>query len=238
MADIRKKIILNSELNYLFSLILITLAVAMLTSAGFGLSMVVAPAFVLAEFIPNLTFGQAGYILYGVQFILMCFLLKGFRPSLLISFLTVVIYGVFLDLWQLIPLFNITVTPPDSLELWVRIVFFVGGILLTTFSVALSFKTYIYPQVYDFFVKAVSDFYKIKLATFKYIVDFSFLAIAIALSFIFFGKLVGVSWGTVVMAITSGTLVSFFSNLLDKFSTQRPFFNKLSKYLTDQLSPN
>lgn len=238
MTKTPQKITLNSELNYLFSLILITLAVAMLTSAGFGLSMVVAPAFVLAEYIPNLTFGQAGYILYGVQFILMCFLLKGFRPSLLISFLTVIIYGVFLDLWQLIPLFNITVTPPESLELWVRIVFFIGGILLTTFSVALSFKTYIYPQVYDFFVKAVSDFYKIKLAIFKYIVDFSFLAIAVILSFVFFGKLVGVNWGTIVMTITSGTLVSLFSNLLDKISINRPLFYKLSNFLNSQLSSN
>ena len=232
------KVTLNSELNYLFSLILITLAVAMLTTAGFGLSMVVAPAFVLAEFIPNLTFGQAGYILYGVQFILMCFLLKGFRPSLLISFLTVIIYGAFLDLWQLIPLFNITVTPPESLELWVRIVFFVVGVLLTTFSVALSFKTYIYPQVYDFFVKAVSERYNFKLATFKSIVDFSFLAIAIGLSFIFFGKLVGVNWGTVVMTVVSGTLVSFFSNLLDKVSVHKPRFYKLANFLNTQLSSN
>ena len=49
MENTTKKITIYGEINYVLSLVLITLAVAMLASAGYGLSFVVAPPIFLAN---------------------------------------------------------------------------------------------------------------------------------------------------------------------------------------------
>ena len=155
-----KKITLSSEAVYAVGIILLSLAVAILTSADFGVSQVVAPAYLLSLKLDFLTFGQAEYIVQAGVFLLLCVVLKRFKIVYLQSFVTCLIYGAVLDLWRKLPCFNPSVTPPGSMTLWLRIVMFVFGALLTSFSVALFFKTYLYPQVYDMFVKAVSVKYK------------------------------------------------------------------------------
>ena len=225
-----KKIKIPSELVYFVAIILLALAVAILTSANFGISMIVAPAYLLSLKIGVITFGQAEYIIQAGLFILLCIVLRKFRFVYLMSFGTCLIYGVVLDLWRKLPCFDPTVTVPGSMVLWQRILMFVIGVLLTAFSVALFFKTYLYPQVYDFFVKAVSLKYKIKLSVLKTIVDLSCLTASIIMTFCFFGKFVGVSWGTVVMALFNGTIIGFFSNTLDKFFEFQPLFKKFSEF--------
>ena len=170
-----KKIRLSSEIAYLLAIVLLSLAVAILTAADFGISMIVAPAYLLSLKVGRITFGQAEYIIQAGVFVLLCLVLKKFKPIYLMSFVTCLIYGAVLDLWRLIPCFNPSVTEPGSMALWLRIPMFIIGVLLTSFSVALFFKTYLYPQVYDFFVKAVSLRYGIKLSVFKTIVDFNLL---------------------------------------------------------------
>ena len=116
------------------------------------------------------------------------------------------------------------------MDLRVRILMFIIGAALTAFSVALFFKTYFYPQVYDFFVKAVSQKYNIRLAVFKTIVDLSCLTASIIMTFCFFGKIVGINWGTLVIALFNGTVIGLFSNMFDKYFTFPPFFKKFSTY--------
>lgn len=224
----RKKICMPSELTYLLGIVLLALAVAMLTAADFGISMIVAPAYLLSLKIGVVTFGQAEYIVQAVVFLLLCLVLRKFRPIYLMSFVTCLIYGAVLDLWRLLPCFDPTVTEPGSMALWLRILMFAIGMLLTSFSVALFFKTYLYPQVYDFFVKAVSLRFGIKLPVFKTAVDLSLLLISTVMTLCFFGKFVGLNWGTLIMAALNGTIIGFFSGRLDRFFEFRPIFKKFS----------
>ena len=150
-----KKVKVSSEGAYLAAIVLLALAVAILSAADFGISMIVAPAYLLSMKLSVLSFGQAEYVIQAGLFIVLCFVLRKFRPVYLFSFETCLIYGWILDLWRKIPFFNPSTTPPGSMALWLRIAMFVFGMALTSFSVALFFKTYLYPQVYDFFVKAV-----------------------------------------------------------------------------------
>ncbi len=225
-----KKICISSELAYILAIILLALAVAILTSANFGISMIVAPAYLLSLKIGAITFGQAEYIIQAGVFIVLCLVLKKFRPIYLMSFVTCLIYGAVLDLWRLIPCFNPTVTEPGSMALQFRIPMFIIGVLLTSFSVALFFKTYLYPQVYDFFVKAVSFKYGIKMSVFKTCVDLTLLIMSTIMTLCFFGKFVGLNWGTLVMATLNGTIIGFFSKQLDRFFEFRPIFKKFSSY--------
>lgn len=223
-----KKIKIPSELVYVMAIVLLSFAVTMLTAADFGISMIVAPAYLLSLKLNFLTFGQAEYVIQAGLFIILCIVLKRFKFIYLFSFATCLIYGAVLDLWRLIPFFNPTVTAPGSMDLWVRIVMFVAGVLLTSFAVALFFKTYIYPQVYDFFVKAVSLRYGIKLSIFKTAVDLTCLTASVVMTFCFFGELRGVNWGTLVMAVFNGAIIGFFSKLFDKVLDVQPLLNGFS----------
>ncbi len=223
-----KKIRISSELAYPIAIIVLSLAVSMLSAADFGISMIVAPAYLLSLKTGVLTFGQAEYVIQAGLFVVLCLILRKFKLVYLFSFATCLIYGFVLDLWRKIPVFDPSVVAPGSMDLWLRIVMFVLGVTLTAFAIALFFKTYFYPQVYDFFVKAVSSRYGIKLPLIKTIVDFSCLTASVVMTFAFFGKIVGIGWGTLFMTIINGTAIGLFSKLLDKFFDFRPTFPKFA----------
>lgn len=225
----KHKIRLSSEATYVAAIILLSLAVAILSAADFGISMIVAPAYLLSLKTGVLTFGQAEYVIQAGLFVVLCIILRKFRFVYLFSFVTCLIYGFVLDLWRMIPFFNPSITPPGSMDLWLRAIMFVSGVILTSFSVALFFKTYLYPQVYDFFVKAVSSRYGIKLSVLKTIVDLSCLTASVIMTFAFFGRIEGIGWGTLVMAVINGTIIGFFSKILDKFFDFQPTFPRFAR---------
>ena len=111
-----KKIKASSEVAYFAAIALLSLAVAILTSANFGTSMIVAPAYLLSLKTGVLTFGQAEYVIQAGVFIVLCIVLRKFRFVYLFSFVTCLIYGFELDLWRKIPCFNPTVTEPGSMD--------------------------------------------------------------------------------------------------------------------------
>ena len=64
----------------------------------------------------------------------------------------------------------------------------------------LYFKSYIYPQVYEFFVKGVSERFRIELSKVKIGFDLCCLAVAIVVSLLLLHKIEGIGPGTVVLA--------------------------------------
>ena len=95
---------------------------------------------------------------------------------------------------------------------------------------ALFFKTYFYPQVYDFSVKCVTACYHFKTFVVKTSVDFTMLGIGLIMTFCFFGKLVGIGWGTLVMAVLNGTTIGLFSKLFDHFFELKSAFPKFASF--------
>lgn len=212
-----KKIRLSKEISYFTAILILSFSVAMISSTGFGVSMIVAPAYILSQKLGFVTFGQAEYIVQGIWFILFCALMRRFKLQYIFSFITGVIYGAVLDLWRLIiPHFNPSVTEPGTMTMWLRIVYFACGMTLTSFAIALFFQTYLYPQVYDFFVKYVSRRFKLDRSKFKMAFDFFNLALATALTLIFFRRFVGVGVGTVIMTALNGILIGLFTKFLEK----------------------
>ncbi len=212
-----KKIRVSNELIYVLAVIVLSFATAMLAAADLGMSMVVAPAYIVSLKVKALTFGQAEYIVQGMLFILFCVLMKKVRRLYFFSFVSGFIYGVVLDFWRMvIPHFDPERFVPGSLPLSIRIVYFIVGFLLNSLGVALYFKTYFYPQVYEFFVKGISRQFKIALPEFKIRFDMTCLVIAIVLSFSLFYGLVGIGVGTVVLALGNGALIGFYGRWMDR----------------------
>ena len=163
-----KKIKIYSELVYVIAQLGLTLAVAIMAAADFGVSMIVAPAYILSEKFKLVTFGEWSYIIQGFLFIAFCIAMRKIKLTYFVSFLTCVIYGYILDMWRaLIPILNPNVTSPSDINFWVRIAMFIFGELLTAISVMLFFKSYIYPQVVDLFVKGIAQKYNINQTKFK-----------------------------------------------------------------------
>ncbi len=225
-----KKIKVSSELTYFISIIVLALSVSMIVVSDFGISMIVAPAFMLSEKFEFLTFGQGEYVVQGLLFIILCIVMRKVKLVYFSSFLTGIIYGAVLDLWQSIPFFDTSVTAPQSVNIVLRIGLFIVGMVMTSFAIALCFKTYLYPQVYDFFVKGVTERYNIDRAKFKTCFDVSFLVLSLILTFVFFQKLVGINFGTLIMTALNGFIIGFFSKLLDKYFYFEPTFKKFSNY--------
>lgn len=223
-----RKIKVSSEFTYFAAIVLLSLAVAILSAADFGISMIVAPAYLLSLKAGFLSFGQAEYVVQALVFIVLCIVLKKFRLSYLFSFGTCLIYGFVLDLWRKIPFLNPAATLPGSMNFTLRIIMFVIGMMLTSFSVALFFKAYLFPQVYDFFVKAVSAKYGIRLPVLKTIVDISCLTASVIMTFAFFGEIKGIGCGTLIMALLNGTVIGFFSKQLDKAFDFQPSFTRFA----------
>ena len=212
-----KKKVFYSELAYIVGLVSLALSAAFMERADFGVSMVVAPAYLLhlkvSQYLPFFSFGMAEYTLQAVLLIVMVIVIRKFRLSYLFSFVTAVVYGFVLDLSMMCVAFI-----PSEL-LVTRIILYIIGLLGCAIGVSLLFHTYISPEVYELFVKEVSGIMKIDINKFKTIYDLSSCLMAIIMSFMFFGlwHFEGVKIGTVVCALLNGATIGMFSKLFDRF---------------------
>lgn len=214
-----------SELAYVFGLLSTALGVALMAKADFGLSMVVAPAFLiykkLSMLLPWFSFGMAEYLFQGFLIVLTMIVLRKFKLSYFFSFVTVVIYGFILDGFVFLTGF----IPAEII--FVRVLCFVFGMLTLAFGIAVILHTYIPPEAYELFVKEISLEKNIPFSKFKTLYDVSSLVLAIVLSFSFFGfgVFVGVKVGTFFCALVSGFIIGRFSALLEKHFEFKDKFN-------------
>ena len=215
-----KKRRINSEILYLIAILVLSFSIDLLTIANMGLSAINGPAYILSEKVYSLTYGQAEYIVEGIIFIIFCILMKKFKMAYLSSFITGVLYATMADIWKIIiPFFQ------------TRIVYFFIGFILSAMAVAMFYKSYLYPQIYDFFVQEISKKYHITLKIFKTCFDCTFLILSFIMSLFLFHGIVGIGIGTIIVALFNGTFISFFKNFLDKHFICIPKFTKLEKYL-------
>lgn len=207
-----KKRTLYAEAAYVFGIIILALGTALMERAGFGMSMVVAPAYILhvklSEFLPFFSFGMAEYTIQAFVLILLTLVMRKFRLNFLFSFVTAVIYGFALDGCILL----CSVLPADGI-VW-RILWYLLGMPVCSLGVALLFHTYIAPGAYELFVKTVAAEKGWNINRVKTVYDCVSCGVSVILSFLFFGfgQFVGVSWGTVVCALVNGTMIGWFSS--------------------------
>ena len=207
----------SSEAAYIAGMILMTVGTVFITKSDLGLSMVVAPAYLLhlklVEYIPFFTFGTAGYTLQAVLIAALSLVLRKFNISYLFSFVTAVIRGFMLDamLWTMESII------PDTILM--RSLFFAFGLVVCAAGIAMMVRTYISPEAYDLFVKELSAAYGWPFSKCKTCYDLISCAVSIALSFAFFGfgKFVAINIGTIVCAFANGWLIGMFSKLFNKY---------------------
>ena len=211
---VMRKGVFYTEIAYALGLLLLAAGTALTAWADFGISMVVAPAYIvylkLSEVLPWFTFGMAEYVLQAIILGLLMILMKKAKPGYFLSFGTTVLYGLLLDgamgLTALIPFTSVTT----------RVFVYVFGVLLCTSGIAMLFDTYLPPAAYELFVKEISqkkgwDIHKCKTAY-----DCVSCLAAAGISLLLFGCFEGIGIGTVLCAFVYGWLIGLFSKVYRK----------------------
>ncbi len=204
------------EWSYVLGMISLALGASMMTKADFGLSMVIAPAYLLhlklSEIFSFVTFGVAQYLFQAALLILLVAVVRRFKLTYLLSFVTAVIYGLMLD--GCIGLMSLM----GNVGLGVRLVLYFAGLFLVSLGVSFMFHTYISAEVYELFVKELSDRFGFKISNVKTVYDCISCVTAVVMSFCFFGfgQFEGVGWGTVICAVANGRLIGKIGDFLDK----------------------
>lgn len=219
----------STELAYVLGLLALAIGASLMKTADFGMTMIVAPAFALqaklTEFFPWLTLGVMEYIWQGVLLVAMMLIVRRARLSYLFSFVTAVIFGYMLD-----GCIYLTSFLPTMLAM--RLGYYLLGTLVCSTGVALVFRTYISPEVHELLVKEIASKFSWHSHRVKMGYDIFCCVMAVTLSLVFFGELVGIGWGTIVCAFVNGWLIGRISKLFDRwfeFSDALPlrrFFEK------------
>lgn len=208
-----KKPVFYAEAAFGVGLLLLAFGTALTAYGDFGISMVVAPAYILhlkvSEFLPFFSFGMAEYVLQAAVLLFMAALLRKFRVVWLLSFVTAVLYGLILDASMLL-----MALLPDIFTL--RLVIYVLGALICDVGISLLFRTYLPPEVYELFMKEIARKLGKPIPTIKTVYDCTSMAVAIAMSLLFFGTLRGIGIGSVICALVNGALIRAFTKMFDR----------------------
>lgn len=208
-----KKTVFYTEIAYVLALVLLAIGTALTAYGDLGISMVVAPAYILhlkfSQVFPFFTFGVAGYTLQALVLLVMMLLLRKVKFVYFLSFAASVLYGVALD-----GAMELTGLLPQGMPLQTAL--YVVGAVFCCAGLGFLFNTYLPPEAYELFVKEFSAKLKKPVASVKTAYDCGSLALSLVLSFLFFGTIRGIGIGTVACAFLYGALIHAFQSLYDR----------------------
>lgn len=230
-----RKLNKSSELLWLMGNVFVALGVAICSKADLGVSMIAAPAFIIAEALSPLTsffsVGVVEYIFQGILLAVLCFVIRKFNWRFLLAFLVAVLYGYTLNffLWLL--------GPVSFSEPWLRWVMLLVGDVCTAIGVACFFRTYMPLQVYELFVAELSHVKKLDVNKTKWGFDASLLAVSLVLVFTLFDDVVAFNWsticyasfhsiglGTIVTTVINSPIIKLVGRLIDKVFCPTPLW--------------
>lgn len=208
------KSVFYCEWAYVIGLVVLAFGTALMEKADFGMSMVVAPAYLIhlkvSQYFPFFSFGIAEYVVQAVLLGLLSLAMGKIKKSYLLSFVTAFLYGTILDIT-----IKLAGWIPDG-GMAGRVICYAAGLVICSMGVALLMRTYLPPEAYELVVKEFSQKYKLTIGKTKTIYDCCSCGIGILLSLCFFGDFVGVKWGTIVCALINGWFIGRFSRYLEK----------------------
>lgn len=208
-----KKPILYTEIAYLVGIVLLAVGNSLSAFADFGMSMVVAPAYVLhlalSDLWPWFSFGLAEYAIQALIILALIVVTRRVKARFFLSYCTTLLYGLVLDA---------VAAPIGLLPAWfgVRLAAFLLGFLLTAAGVALLLTPYFPPGLYEVFVQEITARWKWKFGVVKTVYDLCSLVVAVVMSLLVFGTLRGIGVATVVCAFLNGTAIHLFGRLFSR----------------------
>ena len=225
-----KKIGKMAEIAWIIGTFLCAFGVVLCTKANFGLSMMAAPPYILhltlVRVLPWFSQGTAQYLFEGLMLVVMCFIIRRFRPKFLLSFASGVVFGIAIDLWLLVLGGN-----GQFSSLLLRILGFGLGIGCISVSVAFMFNTYLPPQIPELLVMEVAKRCQADPSKIKLYLDVICLVVSVVLSLLLTGTFTGIGVGTVIITLANAPLIKLWSKLVEKLFVFDPMIPGMKKWL-------
>ena len=213
----KKKITFYTELSYVFGLLLLSFGTSLMEKANLGLSMIVAPAYIIhlavSQLLPWFSFGMAEYCFQALLLLVTCIIVGKVKKGYLFSFVTAICYGALLDTF----IKALGFLQPAENDFILRWALFALGLIFCTAGVSLFFHTYISPEAYEMIVKEVAGKWSLPIHRVKMAYDISSCVISVVMAFAFFGwgQFVGINIGTAVSAVLNGILINIMSRIFE-----------------------
>lgn len=222
-----KKLIKLGEASWVVGNILCAIGNCFVSKSAFGLSAIIAPAFILNRKIGFLTVGVCEWIIQGLLLALCCIIIGKFKGKFIATICNIIFYGACFDLVDLLFSFIVPTTIPA------RILIAAVGMIITGLGVALMLRTYIPPAAYEIFVKEIAEAKGFNMPKVKLVFDASMLALTLILMFALLGGFYVdiIGYITVIAAFLNSVLIGFFGKILDKYCDFSPAFPKLYNLL-------
>ena len=222
-----KKITKIGEVSWIIGNILCAIGNCLVSKSAFGLSAIIAPAFILNRKIGFLSVGVCEYIIQGLLLAICCIVIGKFKGKFIATICNILFYGACFDIVNSLLGF----LQPDTILS--RIAVAAIGTVITGFAVALMLRTYIPPSAYEIFVREIAEAKGLDMAKMKLIFDASMLALTAILMFALLGgfyiDIIGPL--TVIAAFLNSVLIGFFGKILDKYCEFSPAIPRLYKLL-------
>jgi uncharacterized membrane protein YczE len=206
---------------YIFSLALLAFGVAFAINSNLGLSPVISLPYVLG-YVLHVPLSTSIIIVFSIYVLLQIMILrKDLKLYLLIPLLFAIVFGYFVDFFQWVLGDFILPTYLGQLVMVVFSAFCIGS------GIAMYMSVHLIPLPMEGLVGAITEALKGKVKFFvvKLTVDCINVVLAMILSMIFLGKLVGIREGTVITALLLGPIVGLVQKLVTPI-IDKAFFDK------------
>ena len=177
-------------------------AIALITKGDMGTSQISSVPYVLSLRFP-LSFGMMTFIMNMVFIALQVVLLRrDFHPVQLLQILVNVLFSAMIDVGMSL----LSLLTPTTL--WQRLLCVAAGCCIMGFGIVIEVSPNVLMVPGEGIVRALSIVAHAKYGTTKIVFDITLIAIAVVLSFAFFGTLRGVGLGTVISALCVGSVIN------------------------------
>ena len=180
--------------------------IVLITKGALGTSQISSIPYVLSLQLPSISFGMFSFIMNMVYIVLQALLLRRqFKPIQLLQIVVNVVFSASIDVFMAMLSFY----APQ--QLFTRVLSAVAGCIVLAFGISVEVAPDLIMVPGEGIVAAISKVSGRRFGSVKVVFDVTLILIAAALSWVFFGDLVGVGVGTLLSAVSVGQFVNLIN---------------------------
>ena len=199
---------LNRVLIYFLGLIILCVGVVLNTKTNLGVAAINAIPYVVSKS-TSFSLGSCVFVLYLV-FIAMQFLINK-----KVDFLTVLQLPVSLLFGRMVDIVNIHILKFEAQSIFSGLAMLIIAILLVSLGTTLVVSQNLVPNAPDGMVNALGNLCDKPFGYIKVRFDIICVGLALIVSYLMTGRIVGIGLGTLVSMLMTGNVCSFFKKLLN-----------------------
>ena len=199
---------LNRVLIYFLGLIILCVGVVLNTKTNLGVAAINAIPYVVSKS-TSFSLGSCVFVLYLV-FIAMQFLINK-----KVDFLTVLQLPVSLLFGRMVDIVNIHILKFEAQSIFSGLAMLIIAILLVSLGTTLVVSQNLVPNAPDGMVNALGNLFDKPFGYIKVRFDIICVGLALIVSYLMTGRIVGIGLGTLVSMLRTGNVCSFFKKLLN-----------------------